>query len=83
MAKETINAKQLTGINIYHTKNQTIYYNNLTKTAYIITNSVVSKWSTWSLRIPGVLFGTCMLIVLGLNLFVSLGLGLAAYGILT
>ena len=43
MAKETINAKQLTGINIYHTKNQTIYYNNLTKTAYIITNSVVSK----------------------------------------
>ena len=83
MAKETINAKQLTGINIYHTKNQTIYYNNLTKTAYIITNSVVSKWSTWSLRIPGVLFGTCMLIVLGVNLFIYLGLGLAAYGILT
>lgn len=82
MAKESINAKQLTGMNIYHTKNQTIYLNPLNKTAYIITNSVLNKWSAWSMRLPGCLFASCMLIVLGINPIYAVIIGLVAYIIL-
>lgn len=82
MAKESINAKQLTGMNIYHTKNQTIYLNPLNKTAYIITNSVLDKWSAWSMRVPGCLFVTCMLIVIGINPIISLVIGLIGYVII-
>lgn len=83
MAKESINAKQLTGMNIYHTKNQTIYLNPLNKTAYIITNSVLNKWSAWSMRLPGVLFATCLLIVIGINPIFAVIIGLIAYIVIT
>ena len=46
--------KNLKGSNIYRLKNsnQTIYYDNLTKTAFIISNKDALFFQTWQLRLP-------------------------------
>lgn len=86
MANNTnYSAKQLTGYNIYHLhdKNQTIYYDNYTKTAYIITNQYVSSFSTWQMRLPlSIMFGA-LLVLIRINPWLSIALGIAAYVIST
>lgn len=73
MAQSQMNPKELTGFNIYQNKNQTIYWDILTKTAYIITRSDVSKFSTWQLRLPLILMISMILILIGMPLYVGFG----------
>ena len=64
MAKYTqYNAKELVGRNIYHVKNQTIYYDTIDKTAYIITNSEVKDFTSWQMRGPLSVVIACILVL--------------------
>lgn len=78
-------ARDLTGFNIYHLheKNQTIYYDMFTKTGYIITNANVSKFSSWQLRLPLSIMLGAALVLLKVNVWVSILVGLASFVIST
>ncbi|GEM_PF-4664532 len=80
--KELTKASELTGNNIYHIKNQTIYYDVFTKNAYIITNDVVSKFSLYQMRIAAALIVSCLAGLLLQNYIVGFGIGFVAYGVL-
>lgn len=79
------NARQLTGYNIYHIheKNQTIYYDTFTKTGYIITNQYVSKFSTWQMRLPLSIMLGSLLVLLRLNVWLSILIGVVVYVVST
>lgn len=84
MAKYTqYNARELVGRNIYHVKNQTIYYDTMDKTAYIITNSEVKDFTSWQMRGPLSVVVACILVLLGVNVFISIGVGFLVYGVST
>ena len=84
MAKYTqYKASELVGRNIYHVKNQTIYYDTLDKTAYIITNSEVKDFTSWQMRAPLCVVIACVMVLLGANVFISIGVGFFVYGIAT
>ena len=72
--------KNLKGSNIYRSKNsnQTIYYDNLTKTAFIISNNDALFFQTWQLRLPLCLMaiGLIMLFTSNFTLAVAIGTGL-------
>lgn len=78
-------ARQLTGRNVYHLhdKNQTIYYDDLSKTGYIITNQYVSKFSTWQMRLPLCILLAASLILFGINPFIAIAIGVVSFIIVT
>lgn len=84
MAKYTqYNAKELVGRNIYHVKNQTIYYDTIDKTAYIITNSEVKDFTSWQMRGPLSVVIACILVLFGVNALIAIGVGFFVYGVAT
>lgn len=80
MARRTnISASELTGSNIYHQKNQTIYYDFITKKGYVITNSSARTFSTWQMRLPLSIIAACILILLKADPLGAILIGIAAY----
>lgn len=79
MAQTQMKAKELTGFNIYQSKNQTIYWDSFSKTAYIITSSDVSKFSTWQLRFPLSLMLSLVLMLAGASYGLCLIVAVVAY----
>lgn len=79
--KGTFTARDLTGKNVYHLNNgnQTVYYDSRSKTAYIITNSKASSFSTWQLRGPLCLIGVAILILLRIDMILAILIALFAY----
>ena len=85
MAKknDVVNANDITGSNVYHIKNQTLYLNPLDKQAYIITNSNAKRFTQWQLRLPLSLLVSCILILFKIDYFVSLAIGLIIFVLAT
>ena len=75
------NARDLTGKNLYHIKNQTIYYDTLTKKGYIITNANVKDFTSWQMRLPLIIIVVCVLILLQVNPLIALAIGIIIYAI--
>lgn len=72
MAENYTGAKGVYGLNIYHLKNQTIYYDWIEKTAYIIPNSRVNTFTKWQIRIPVFIVIGCIFILLKANVIATL-----------
>ena len=83
MAQTQLNTKDLTGFNIYHTKNQTIYWDRFTKTAYIISKSDVASFSTWQLKAPLAVMLSMILILFGTSYSVAFTVAIVAYIVAT
>ena len=82
MARNTqFNARDLTGKNLYHIKNQTIYYDSLTKKGYIVTNSNVKDFTSWQMRLPLIIIVVCVLILLKVNPLIALAIGIVIYAV--
>lgn len=79
MAQTQMSAKELTGFNIYQNKNQTIYWDSFSKTAYIITRSDVSKFSSWQLRLPLSLMVSLVLMLFGTNYILCVVVAVLSY----
>lgn len=74
-----MNASDLTGTHIYHQKNQTIYYNSITRKGYVITNSAARTFSTWQMRLPLSVIAACILILMQAEPLGAILIGFAAY----
>lgn len=81
MATNGYSSRDLTGYNVYHLheNNQTIYYDNLTKKAYIITNQYVNSFSTWQTRLPISVIVAAVLILFRANPLMSIVWGIVVY----
>lgn len=82
MARGIQHAKDLQGLSIYRdSKNRAIYSDFITgKKGYIITDSTLPTFNKYELRLP---LALCVFVLLyflvKLNLFISIGIGLAIY----
>lgn len=73
--------KDLRGDNIYQTKNsnQTIYYDRLSKTAFIIPNRDALFFKTWQLRLPICLIAIGIILVFMKNFTLAIIVGASLY----
>lgn len=82
MAKKTFLAKDVTGFSVYQNKNQTIYYDKFTKTAYVLNNSSVMKFTNYQLRLPVSLLVGLGAFLITANVLFSLIGALVVFGLM-